>query len=437
MAPVQGSLPLRHRGRVVWILAGEASGDAIGARLMLALHKRDPTLVFAGVGGSRMEALGLCSLFPMTDLSVMGLAEVLPQLRKLSQRMLEAEHDIALRHPDVVVTIDSPGFSLRLLDRIAPLGVRRVHYVAPQFWAWQERRLRQYREVWDRLLCLFPFEKKWFEKRQVSDVRFTGHPVLEAGIKQGNAERFRRKHRFNPNAPVVIMMAGSRKGEIKRLLPLFRLASLRIRDKVPDVRIVLPVTPEQAHFVRRMVREWQVEPAVITGSAEKHDAFAAASCALTKSGTSTLELALAGVPMVVAYRVNPLSALFARHLIKVPFVAMINIMARRTVVPELLQGQCTPENLANNALRLMMDPAAAQAQRDGYAEVLTQLEAPGNMTPADAAADQILNIMDTPLRQLRPDLKLPPENSPERTGNLVSDQVPDDGTVSDPPSPHP
>lgn len=379
-------------GRVIWVLAGEASGDVIGARLMLALQALNPDLVFAGVGGGRMEALGLRSLFPMRDLAVMGLVEIIPRMRHLSQRLQEAVQDIDLRQPDLVVTIDSPGFALRLLRRIQKTGVKRVHYVAPQAWAWREKRIRAFPGLWDRMLCLLPFEPDWYGQRGI-EARFVGHPVLQSGVTEGDAQRFRLRHNLSPDAPIVILMPGSRRSEVPRLLPVFQRMMALLEQRYPTLRPVIPLAPVMASTVRRMIRRWPVQPIIVTDLHDKHDAFAAASCALTKSGTSTLELAMGNVPMAVTYRVNPLTAFFARRMIKVPYVAMVNLLAGREVVPELLQEACTPVKLAETVIALLDDPAKREAQRLAFQSVLAQL-APARGTPSDAAAREILDLLN-------------------------------------------
>lgn len=390
---VQGQMQMENKGRVVWILAGETSGDVLGARLMHALHECDPELVFAGVGGGRMEAVGLRSLFPMDDLSVMGFFEVLPHIRLLSQRLLEAEFDIRLRMPDIVITIDSPGFSFRLLKRIKSLGLKRVHYVAPQVWAWRENRLKHYQGLWDRLLCLFPFEPEWFAQRGF-EARFVGHPVLQAGVANGKAHRFRLRHDVSETAPVLILMPGSRRSEVPKLMPVFhKMTKLLLKD-FPDLCLVIPVVPAMAVQVRHYVEKWEIQPRIVTDIQDKHDAYAAAQCAVTKSGTSTLELAVGRVPMVVTYKVNKISAIFIRRFIKVPYVAMVNLLMGRKIVPELLQEECNPETLAQTVGELLRDPIKASAQRGVFGRILYKLEQPFGKTPADAAAMEILALLD-------------------------------------------
>ncbi len=377
---------------LIYLLAGEHSGDVLGARLIAALREARPDLDFAGIGGPRMAGLGFASLFPMQELAVMGLVEVLPRLWRLRRRMAETAADIAARRPDVVVTIDSPGFALRLLRRIAPLGIKRVHYVAPQVWAWRERRVRGFPGLWDRLLCLLPFEPEYFAQFGL-DARFVGHPVLESGAAGGDGARFRQAHGLAADAPVVILMPGSRPSEAGRLLPVYGKTVALLAARFPALVPVVPAAGAVAQAVRRAAAAWPRPPLVVSEIAEKHDAFAAASAALTKSGTSTLELALAAVPMAVTYRVNALTAMIARRLIRVPHVAMVNLLAGRAVVPELLQEACTPERLAATVSGLITEPDLAAAQRAAFRAALATLRPQAGL-PSEAAARAVLEVLD-------------------------------------------
>ena len=382
-------------GQSIWLVAGEASGDVLGGRLITALKAARPDLGFSGIGGPRMLQAGLKqSLFPMSDLAVMGLAEVLPRVVSLRRRLNEAVADIKANPPDLVVTIDSPGFTLRLLKRIQGLGLRRVHYVAPQVWAWREERVREFPGLWDRLLCLLPFEEAFFAKHGLP-VQFVGHPVLQSGADTGVAARFRDRHDIAPDAKVVVLMPGSRRNEAPRLLPVFgRTLSLLAAD-FPGLVPVIPSSPVVAEMVARHVAKWPVKPLIVTDADEKHDAYAASGAALTKSGTSTLELALAGVPMAVTYRVNPVTAALARRMIRVPHVAMVNLLAGREIVPELLQQDCTPAKLRETLCTLLTDEATAGAQRAAFAEIIASLRAPSGL-PADAAAKAVLDVLGQP-----------------------------------------
>ena len=376
---------------LVYIVAGEASGDVLGARLANAIRTLRPGTQFAGVGGARMAERGITSLFPLSDLAVMGLVEVLPRLRLLRRRLREIDADIRRRRPDVIVTIDSPGFMHRILRTLGPGGAKRVHYVAPQVWAWREHRVREFPGLWDKLLCLLPFEPEWFARHGL-DATFVGHPVLESGADRGDATRFRTTHAIG-NRPVLVLMPGSRRSEVPRLLPVFGDTLALMAREMPGLVPVLPVSALVEATVRHAVQTWPVQPIVVTTLDDKHDAYAAAGAALTKSGTSTLELALAGVPMAVTYRLNPLSAVMARRMIRVPHVAMVNLLAGRALVPELLQADCNPATLARTALRLLQDQDVADVQRQGFVAVIEGLRAPAG-TPSEAAARQILSLLE-------------------------------------------
>ncbi len=379
--------------RTVWLLAGEASGDILGGRLIAALRARRPDLAFCGVGGPRMIEAGMeAPLFAMSDLAVMGLAEILPRVLFLRRRLTMAVADITARRPDIVVTIDSPGFALRLLRRIAKLGLRRVHYVAPQVWAWREHRVREFPGLWDELLCLLPFEQAFFARHGITS-RFVGHPVLQSGADRGHGAAFRARHGIGADAPVLVLMPGSRATEAPRLLPVFGAALALLVQDFPDLVAVVPSSPVVGAIVAKATAAWPVRPIVVTSVDEKHDAYAAAGAALTKSGTSTLELALARVPMAVTYRVNPITAALARRLIRVPHVAMVNLLAGREIVPELLQGDCTPAKLRGVVRTLLSDAAAAAAQREAFAAVMDVLKAPNGL-PSEAAAEAVLRVLD-------------------------------------------
>ena len=375
---------------LIYLVAGEASGDIIGARLMAAISARQPSVRFAGVGGPRMAEHGLQSLFPLNDLAVMGLVEIVPRIELIRRRLREVANDLRRLRPDVLVTIDSPGFTLRLLAATKGLGLKRVHYVAPQVWAWREKRVRHFPGLWDKLLCLFPFEPAWFAGRSLP-ATFVGHPVLQSGAGEGDPTRFRAAHGIAPGHPILILMPGSRKSEAPRLLPVFGETLQRLAQAEPNLRPVLPVSPIVEHAVRQAARSWPVPPVIVTAAAEKHDAYAAAGAALTKSGTSTLELALARVPMAVTYRVNPLSAAIARRMIRVPHVAMVNLLAKQALVPELLQQDCNPAKLGDTVLRLLRDPEAGRLQRQGFDHVIGQLR-PAEGTPSEAAAREVLEL---------------------------------------------
>lgn len=374
---------------LVWLAAGEASGDVLGARLMAALRALRPDVTFAGIGGQRMQAAGLEPLFPMNELALMGLVEVVPHLRRLAGRLDQAAADIARRRPACVVTIDAPGFMLRLLKRVAPLGVKRAHYVAPQAWAWRESRVRGYPGLWDSLLCLLPFEPAFFARHGLGGV-FVGHPVLESGVDQGDGPGFRAAHGIGRQERLVLAMPGSRDGEIKRHLPVFIQTLEALQRAVPH-RLVVPAAPGQAGPLR--AAGWPQPPIVIEAEAERIDAYAAADAALAKSGTTTLELAIAGVPMTVGYRMNPISGWLAQFVVKVPYVSLVNLLHGRAVVPERLTSHFTASRLTPDLLALLTDPAAAAAQRAAFTGLAAMLRPPDG-TPSQAAAAEVLRLIE-------------------------------------------
>ncbi|MGH7057614.1 MAG: lipid-A-disaccharide synthase, partial [Acetobacteraceae bacterium] len=250
--------------------------------------------------------------------------------------------------------------------------------------------VRHYPGLWDRLLCLLPFEPAFFARHGLP-ATFVGHPVLESGLADGEAERFRARYAIGADAPVLILMPGSRGLEIERLGGVFGAMLGRLQSAIPGLRPVVPAAADVRELVRRTAAQWPLSPILLEAACEKADAFAAASAALCKSGTSSLELALAGVPMAIAYRVNPLSAAIARRLIKVKYASLVNILAAREVVPELLQENCTPERLAATIGPLLGDPARAAPQRAEFAGVLRSL-APPEGTPSEAAARAVLEL---------------------------------------------
>ncbi len=383
---------------LIYLIAGEPSGDVLGGRLMAALRARRPDLGFAGLGGTTMRVQGLSSLFPIGELALMGFLEVLPRLRQLRRRLAEAVADIAARRPALVVTIDSPGFAMRVLRAVAPLGIRRVHYVAPQVWAWREGRVRHYPGLWDRLLCLLPFEPAFFARHGLP-ATFVGHPVLESGADSGDAVRFRAVHGLPPGARVLTIMPGSRRSEVERLLPVVGETLRRLPG--PAVVPAVPLAGPVADAVRAGAETWPVRPLLIGEQGGKHDAFAASAAALTKSGTATLELAMAGVPMLVAYRVNPLTGVIARRLLTVRYAALVNLLAAGIgreaglgLVPELMQQDCTPDRVAGELAALLENPAAAAAQRAGFRTVLERLRPAGGLRPSEAAAEAVLEVLE-------------------------------------------
>jgi len=369
----------------VFLIAGEPSGDALGAKLMAALRElTGGSVVFSGVGGERMIDEGLRSLFPMEELAVMGLAEVLPRVPRLLRRVRETAAAVAAARPSVLVTIDAPSFCFRVTRRVRPLGVPRVHYVAPQLWAWRPERARTLHEALDRLLVILPFEPAFFARFGIATT-YVGHPVIEEGAGAGDGARFRSRHGLPAEAPLLAVLPGSRVGEVERLLPIFAAAVRHLAAARPGLRVAMPMVQGTEAILRARTADWATPPILIRDRAEKFDAFAAATAALTSSGTVTLELALSGLPMIVAHRVNALTGMMARRLLTVPHVSLPNLVAGRGVVPELLQQDCRPAGIAAAVAGLLDDAGLRSAQRADLAEVAARLDGTGDRPSLRAA----------------------------------------------------
>jgi lipid-A-disaccharide synthase len=388
-APAAGS-----KGRpFVFIVAGEPSGDALGARLMDALRRRSCGHArFAGVGGPAMTAAGLDSLFAMDELAVMGLVEVVPHARRLLRRVRDVADTIARLRPDAVVTIDSSGFTYRVARRVRRQRVMipLVHYVAPQVWAWRPGKARVAARLFDHLMVLLPFEPPYFEREGLATT-YVGHPAVDNGGRSPDGPAFRRRHGIPPQVPLVGLMPGSRPGVVARLLPVFAAAVEQVRRQLPDLRVALPTVASLTDLVSSEVGRWPV-PGVVVAAAEKYDAFAAFDAALATSGTITLELAAASVPFVTAYRAHPVTAAIVRRMLAVRYVTLANVVLDRPAVPEFLQERCTAENLCAALASLLTDEGARSAQRVAFAEVRDRLRVEG-LSPSERAAEVVLSAI--------------------------------------------
>ncbi len=380
-------------GPLIFLMAGEPSGDALGARLMAALRRETNGKVrFAGIGGERMAEEGLESLFAMEELSVMGLTEVLPRLPRILRRMRETVARIKALKPSAVVSIDATGFCFRVERRLKGLGIPLVHYVAPMVWAWRPWQAKTLAKFLDHLMTLLPFEAPYFSRVGVP-ATFVGHSVIEEPAERGDGAAFRRRHGIPPEASLLAVLPGSRRGEVRRLLPVFAATLLHLKREFPELHAVVATVGTVAEQVREAAASWPVPAVVVRGVAEKYDAFAAATAALAASGTVSLELALARRPMVIAYKANPLTVWIVRHfLIKVRYVTVVNLLLDREVVPELLQEKCRPELLSEAVARLLRDPEARRAQVEGSLAGLRQLGLDGP-PPSLRAARTILGVI--------------------------------------------
>ena len=342
----------------VYLIAGEPSGDLLGSRLMRALKKQTNGQVrFMGVGGETMEKEGLKSLFNIKDLAVMGFMEVIPSIPKILKHLDEIVKDIKTKKPDIVMTIDSYSFSARVHKKLKAAGYEKphVHCVAPQVWAWKKGRAKKIAKFVDHLFCLLPNETSYFEPYGMATT-FIGHPVIEGGADKGNKAAFCKKHKINPKATVLCVLPGSRKNELKYLLPIFKESVEELQRKIPNLFVVIPTVQTVADKLQKKLNDWTVPHLIVEGEKERYDAFAAADVALAASGTVSLELAMAGVPHLIAYKVSPLTGFLARHLLKIRFVNLLNILSDREIIPELLQENCTVDKIVEKVRQLLAHP---------------------------------------------------------------------------------
>ncbi|WP_419737985.1 lipid-A-disaccharide synthase [Ruegeria sp.] len=386
----------------VFLVAGEPSGDRLGGALMEGLKALVPDVAFDGVGGPLMQAQGLNSRFPMSELSVMGLVEVLPKFFHLKRRISETAQAVLETKPDVLITIDSPDFSLRVAKLVkASSDIRTVHYVAPSVWAWRPGRADKMAKVIDHVLALLPFEPPYMDRAGM-ECDFVGHPVAsEPQATEADIKAFRDAYDL-VDAPLLLALPGSRRGEVDRLAPVFGEAlSLYLKTR-PETRVVVPAVAHMVDTVTDHLRSWPGSPVVVDprdlpsdqAVAQKRAAFAAADIALAASGTVSLELAAQATPMVIAYNLNWLTTMIAKRIVHLDTVTLVNLVSDTRTVPECLLDDCQPNQIAEALAQVAAQP---EAQREAMTLTMDRLgrggEAPGlraakavlaRMTKADA-----------------------------------------------------
>lgn len=381
----------------LFLVAGEPSGDALGGALMAGLRALMPDIAFVGVGGTRMEAEGLSSLFPMEELSVMGLVEVLPKYRHLKRRIAETAAAVLGSDAAALVTIDSPDFCLRVarIVRDARPEFRTIHYVAPTVWAWRPGRAAKMARVIDHVLALFPFEPPYMTAAGMT-CDFVGHPVVAEPLATvAEAAEFRETHMIGPEQPLALCLPGSRKGEVARLLPRFAETLTVLRDREPGLRVVIPTVRGVARMVRQMAARWPVAPLVVEAARDKRAAFAAADVALAASGTVSLDLAANRVPMVIGYDMNPLSRIMMRRLVRLDTVTLVNLVSETRAVPEFLGSDCRPDRMARVLMRLL-DDDTARADQIAAMDLTMQRLGRGGEAPGIRAARSVLATLAHP-----------------------------------------
>jgi lipid-A-disaccharide synthase len=372
----------------ILISAGEASGDMYAARLAAALRERADVALF-GMGGAQMRAAGVETVVDYREVSVVGITEVLKQLPSLRRAMATLVQEARRRRPTLAILTDFPGFHLRLARKLSPLGIRSVYYICPQFWAWRPWRANLVRRRFAQALCIFPFEEKFYRDAGVA-VQFIGHPLVGHVHASMSREQFCKKQGLNPDKPIVTILPGSRGGEIAYHAPVLGEALTRLRAHIPDVQVIVAVAPSVDRTELEALLPAKDAVRFVTDAT--YDALAAADLAIISSGTATIEAALLGKPMIVIYKLSPMTARLAKPLVRTKFFSMVNLIAGRAVVPELIQDDFTAGRVADEAAALLsasnQSVARVSEMRRGLAEVTSLLGPPGAV---ERAADAIVS----------------------------------------------
>lgn len=383
----------------VFLIAGEPSGDKLGAALMAGVRKLLPgtEVEFIGIGGPRMEEAGLASIFPMDEISVMGVAEILSQYRALKARVVEAAEAVVVAQPDVLVTIDLPEFCLRVAKIVKSRSeIRTVHYVAPTVWAWRPGRAKKMARHIDHVLALLPFEPPYMQAAGM-ECDFVGHPVVNDPVaSDAEAADFRQRHGLG-EAPCLLVLPGSRRSEVNRLGPVFGETLRRVCEARPDLRLILPAAGPVVELVRGVSTEWPGAPILLDGAAEgaqaeKRAAFRAADLALAASGTVSLELAAADTPMVIAYDMGWLSRQIIPRLLRVDSVNLVNLVSDSRAVPEFIGKHCIPADIARAVLALAEAPGTQSAAMRLTMERLGLGQEPPGERAARAVLDRLPKV---------------------------------------------
>jgi len=376
------------------LVCGEPSGDQLGAQLMAGLRAiAGNDIKITGIGGIAMAAQGLNSLFPLDDTAVMGLREVVPKIPRILARVRQARDFALTTRPDAIVLIDSPDFTHRIARAVkrADPGIATINYVAPQVWAMRAYRARAMVRYFDLVLALLPFEAPFFETHGLRSI-FVGHPVLERAARMKGGEALRARLGIAADTPLLALLPGSRTNEIRLILPVFRDAVRLAAKIVPGLVTVLPTVPHVADRVREAVRDWPTPLHIIEDEGDKFASFDAANAALAASGTVTTELALSRTPFVAAYRVGAVTYALGRWLFKLPYFTLVNLLLEHRAVPEFLQADASPENLAAALVPLLTDANAAKRQVADLEEAAQKL-GQGGEAPSLRAARAILDFV--------------------------------------------
>ncbi len=380
----------------VYLIAGEVSGDVLGALLMKAIRTEHPDATFYGIGGALMTREGLNSLFPMNELSIMGLTEVLPRIKHILGRIKETIANIRQLDPDILVTIDAPDFSFRVVKELREEKSKSnpimVHYVAPTVWAWRAGRAKKVADLYDGIVCLFPFEPPYFTKHRLPS-GYVGHPVMEQGFVDASGLAVRAEMGIAPDTKVLGLMFGSRNGEVERHGETLRKIATKLQADKPQLHFLVPTLPHVEEKVRALMAGLN-NVHIIHNPDRKPEIFAAMDAAVAVSGTVALELAVANVPHVIAYTMSPLTWAILNKVIKIRYAHLANILLNKEVVPEYIQGDCNPDQIALTMKGLLKDAHDVEQQRAEFATVRKLLHGKTKDAPSLQAARFIFDLYD-------------------------------------------
>lgn len=374
----------KHNSKKIYIIAGEASGDLLGSKLICELQKLNSNLEFRGVGGEKMTSVGLTSIFNMSDLSIMGFLEVIPSIPRIYERLKTTQDDIRNYKPDIIITIDSPGFNFRLVSNLRKEfdeSIKIIHYVAPSVWAYKPERVHVVKALFDHLFLILPIEKEYFDKVNMS-YTYIGHPIFEDLPKIDNSVE--RNY--------ITIMPGSRKSEVKKHLKIFLNAASIVRKEIPNLSIFIPTLSNVKKYVKGIIKHH--DNIVFSDNPKDKEKYLAKSvAAIAKSGTSSMEMIQYKIPTVVGYRINYLSYLYLKSKIKIKYASLINIILNREIIKEFLQDDLKAESLANELIKLIKDKSYRSTQLKEYNDFIDMMIDKSKPTPSQTAAKKVLEII--------------------------------------------
>lgn len=381
----------------IFITAGEVSGDTLGAQLMRSLKKDCPLPIeFYGVGGDQMQSEGMHSIFPMRELSVMGITEVLPKAAKILKRIRQTADQVLAVNPDVFLTIDSPDFSMRVASKLKGKiaeNCLKVHYVSPTVWAWRPERAQKVAALYDQVLCLYPFEPDCYKDVDI-DAHFVGHSVLGSGVMEAEGKQIRDMLSIPEYEPVLGVLFGSRMGELNRTGPILHEAATQIARDVSSLHVVSLTMPHLQRQAQNLLESIPCKTHLVTDMSQKWPLFKAMDAAMAVSGTVGLELAVADVPHLIGYRMNKLTWKIVQKKVKIKYAHLVNILQDDLIIPEYIQNDCEASVMARTATDLLRHEDKRKAQREHFAQVRARLQPASGGAAADAASQAILSKFD-------------------------------------------